>query len=227
MRHVHTQSSDYMVIVKSVQVDPNQTVFATLADHVFIDIKMGSDDDWGRIEIKKPKKGVNAPEKIDFVTAQHEVRWKKDCLVKVLKVYRGDKAKAIAEKALALGQNYKIPYRLFPGPNSNTFINYLIREIPELKVELGHNAFGRNYYPQLIKFQRTGSDRGYQMDSFLLGGTVCVKEGICLRLLHLELGISLFPLAIKLPFIPRLGFYDEIEDDKPDLSGEPLEKLFK
>ena len=216
-----------MVIVKSVQVDPTQTVFADLAVHCFIDIKMGSDEDWGRIEIKKPKKGVNAPEKIDMVTAQHEHRWKGDCLVKVLKVYRGEKAKRIAKRALELGQNYKIPYRLFPGPNSNTFINYLVREIPELKVELEHNAFGRNHYPQLIKLQETGSGTGFQIDSFPLGATLCYREGICLRLIHMELGISLFPPAIKLPFLPRFGYYTEIEDDKPDLSGEDLQKLFE
>jgi hypothetical protein len=40
---------------------------------------------------------------------------------------------------------YKENYKLFPGPNSNTYIAWILREFPELKIKLPWNAFGKNY----------------------------------------------------------------------------------
>ena len=36
-------------------------------------------------------------------------------------------------------------YRLFPGPNSNTYIAWVLKHFPEAKVQLPWNAFGKNF----------------------------------------------------------------------------------
>ena len=36
-------------------------------------------------------------------------------------------------------------YVLFPGPNSNTYIAWILQKFPELKIKLPWNAFGKNY----------------------------------------------------------------------------------
>lgn len=36
-------------------------------------------------------------------------------------------------------------YTLFPGPNSNTYINWILKKFPEMEIELPWNAFGKNY----------------------------------------------------------------------------------
>jgi hypothetical protein len=40
---------------------------------------------------------------------------------------------------------YSSTYRIWPGPNSNTFTAWIGRRVPELKLKLPLSAFGRNY----------------------------------------------------------------------------------
>jgi hypothetical protein len=40
---------------------------------------------------------------------------------------------------------YANHYRAWPGPNSNTFIAYIIKQVPELHFTIPYNALGRNY----------------------------------------------------------------------------------
>ncbi|MCD5390057.1 MAG: DUF3750 domain-containing protein [Candidatus Pacebacteria bacterium] len=36
-------------------------------------------------------------------------------------------------------------YVLYPGPNSNTYIAWILQKFPELKIKLPWNAFGKNF----------------------------------------------------------------------------------
>jgi hypothetical protein len=40
---------------------------------------------------------------------------------------------------------HKDSYNLYPGPNSNTYINWILKKFPEAKVNLPWNCFGKNY----------------------------------------------------------------------------------
>ena len=53
-------------------------------------------------------------------------------------------------------------YRAWPGPNSNTFLAHLGREIPELRLTLPPTAIGKDYLPDGQIFARTPSGTGYQ-----------------------------------------------------------------
>jgi hypothetical protein len=40
---------------------------------------------------------------------------------------------------------YKDIYKFFPGPNSNTYIGWILKEFPTIEIKLPWNAFGKNF----------------------------------------------------------------------------------
>jgi hypothetical protein len=49
---------------------------------------------------------------------------------------------------------FKDKYCIYPGPNSNTFAQWILNKIPELKIKLSWNSFGKDYWDYLESFQR-------------------------------------------------------------------------
>ena len=125
---------------------------------------------------------------------------------------RGKKAEILIEKTKKLIENY--PYKdrhtVWPGPNSNTFVDYMIRNIPELTVELPPEAIGKDYLVNNQFFSKSPGGYGYQFSAYgLLGITVGVTEGFELNLLGMTFGIDLYSPALKIPFWGRIGFKDQ------------------
>lgn len=101
-------------------------------------------------------------------------------------------------------------YRVWPGPNSNTFIAYLGRAVPELRLDLPPTAIGKDYLPQGGVFARPPSGLGMQVSlGGLLGFIVSPQEGLELNLLGLSAGIDFHPPALKLPGVGRIGRAEE------------------
>ncbi|MFC0336619.1 Protein of unknown function [Kushneria avicenniae] len=102
-------------------------------------------------------------------------------------------------------------YRVFPGPNSNTFIAWLIRQVPELNVEMPALALGKDYLIDDAhlpsRFMAPApSGTGYQVSLYgLLGVMAARDEGLEFNLLGLVFGVDPLDLAIKLPGIGRLA----------------------
>ncbi len=102
---------------------------------------------------------------------------------------------------------YAGEYTLWPGPNSNSFISWIGRNIPELQLNLPPTAIGKDYlgHDKFIDIATSGS--GYQISLFgLLGLTIAIKEGIEVNIAGLVFGIDFNDLNIKLPGIGRIGF---------------------
>lgn len=98
-------------------------------------------------------------------------------------------------------------YLTWPGPNSNTFVAWLAREVPELRVKLPGTAIGKDFLPggQLVAAAPSGT--GFQLSfAGLLGLTLARAEGLELNLLGLVIGLDPSGPALKLPGIGRLGF---------------------
>jgi hypothetical protein len=96
-------------------------------------------------------------------------------------------------------------YRVWPGPNSNSFVAAILRAVPELGVILPSNAVGRDYrngfYAGL-----TDSRTGVEVSLYgLLGLKIGWVEGIEFDLLGLVAGFDLRHPAIKLPGYGRIG----------------------
>lgn len=102
---------------------------------------------------------------------------------------------------------FRDQYVTWPGPNSNTFVAYLARQVPELRVTLPPTAIGKDFLPggQLIASSPSGT--GFQLSfAGLVGITLGRSEGFELNILGLVLGIDPAGPAIKLPGLGRLGF---------------------
>jgi len=125
---------------------------------------------------------------------------------------RGEDAERAIPKIDNLARNYayKNVYRAYPGPNSNTFISHIIRNVDELKVELPPNAIGKDWINQgdIVGWSESGT--GVQLSLWgLFGVTVGLQEGLELNLLGLNFGVDFLRPALKLPMVGRVGLKDK------------------
>ena len=131
---------------------------------------------------------------------------------------RGAEAEAIITKLGRAAASYPFAnsYSVWPGPNSNTFIAHLGREIPELRLAMPATAIGKDFLPLSEAISRVPSGTGYQLSLYgLLGGLVGVEEGIELNVLGLVLGLDFRPLAVKLPGIGNFPPRNVLNPAKP------------
>jgi hypothetical protein len=121
---------------------------------------------------------------------------------------RGEGVDALIRRLQGAIADYPFPneYRLWPGPNSNTFIAYLARAVPEMHVVLPPTAIGKDYLPP-GEFAAPGSaGSGVQVSLLgLLGLTLGLREGVEVNVLGLVVGLDFAHPALKLPGIGRLG----------------------
>lgn len=121
--------------------------------------------------------------------------------------YRGAQAAALIPAIEAAVERYPFRdrYRVWPGPNSNTFVAWVIRQVPGLDVALPGTAVGKDFLANGW-LARAPSETGYQLSLHgLLGATLAAVEGIEVNLLGLTLGIDVARPALKLPGIGRVG----------------------
>ena len=127
---------------------------------------------------------------------------------------RGQKASMAIKKIeqLIKDYSYKNTYVLWPGPNSNSFISYIIRNTSELKNELPAHAIGKDWLYQGSFFAAPSSGLGFQFSIFgLLGFIIDFKNGIEINLLTLTFGIDFLKPALKLPLVGRIGIPQRCE----------------
>jgi hypothetical protein len=120
---------------------------------------------------------------------------------------RGLDAEKLIPRIDAAARSYPYPneYQAWPGPNSNTFIAWITRAVPELGVDLPPTAIGKDYLGSAL-VGAAPSGRGVQVSlGGLLALTASGVEGLELNLLGLTFGINPFDPALKLPLIGRLG----------------------
>ena len=102
---------------------------------------------------------------------------------------------------------YQRSYRIWPGPNSNTFTAFVLRQVPELRVDLPAHAIGKDYLGPRV-FARSPSGTGMQANLFgVLGVLGGVDEGLEVNMLGLTVGIDPDDWGLKLPFVGRIGFH--------------------
>jgi hypothetical protein len=135
-------------------------------------------------------------------------RWFGDVPVVLLDV-RGAQAEALIPKVKAAIAEYSYnqfgDYRMWPGPNSNTFVATVLRAVPELETTLPPNAVGKDFraYPYV---GLTDSRTGVEASLFgLLGFKLGWVEGVELNILGLVAGLDLRHPGIKLPGFGRIG----------------------
>lgn len=68
----------------------------------------------------------------------------------LLKEFHGEGVDGLIEAVDRAAKSYPWPqtYKVFPGPNSNTFTAWIAQKVPELGLELPFSAFGSGYASQ-------------------------------------------------------------------------------
>lgn len=125
--------------------------------------------------------------------------------------HRGGGVEAMIDDVEAAMASYPYAdgYRSYPGPNSNTFLAHIGRQVPALKLDLPANAIGKDYRPLWHPVGVSTSGSGLQFSLLgLLGVSVGLQEGLEFNVLGLNFGIDLNAPALRLPFVGRLGFTD-------------------
>ena len=119
---------------------------------------------------------------------------------------RGESAEGAIPKIREIAKGYPHNYKVWPGPNSNTFTAYVIRRVPELKAELPPTAIGKDFLVDGGFAAMSPSGTGFQLSlKGLLGLTVGIEEGIEVNLIGLTFGVDFNPPALKLPVLGRVG----------------------
>src|SRR5882762_2221208 len=97
-------------------------------------------------------------------------------------------------------------YRMWPGPNSNTFVATVLGAAPELEVAMPPEAIGKDYRVDGTLFGHTESRTGVEVSLYgLLGIKVGRVEGLEVNVLTLVAGLDTQHLAVKLPAFGRIG----------------------
>jgi hypothetical protein len=112
------------------------------------------------------------------------------------------------EQVRAAVASYPYPniYRPWPGPNSNTFLAHIARQVPELAIQLPSNAVGKDFLPGGGLFAAAPSGSRFQVSLYNLAGILlAAREGLEVNLLGLSFGIDAVRPALKLPALGRLG----------------------
>jgi hypothetical protein len=131
---------------------------------------------------------------------------------RVLLDVRGAQAAALIPKvqSAVAAYQYNRPgdYRIWPGPNSNTFVASVLRAVPELETALPSNAVGKDFRPAPY-VGLTDSRTGLEASLFgVLGVKLGWVEGVELNFLGLVTGLDVRHPAVKLPGFGRIGIDD-------------------
>lgn len=125
----------------------------------------------------------------------------------IIAEYCGDVAQALIPKVMAAASSYPFArvYRVWPGPNSNSFTAYIARKVPELRLDLPPHAVGKDYLDGGV-VAPAPSGSGYQLSLFgLFGILVALEEGLEINVLGLTFGIDFKGPSLKLPGLGRIG----------------------
>lgn len=96
-------------------------------------------------------------------------------------------------------------YRIWPGPNSNTFVATVLRAVPDLDVRLPPTAIGRDFMGPRIGVARLGTGGWTASLAGLLAVTAGFREGVEVSLFGLVAGLRPLDPAIILPGFGVIG----------------------
>jgi Protein of unknown function (DUF3750) len=123
---------------------------------------------------------------------------------------RGARAASAIPKIEAAVKSYPYAgygsYRLWPGPNSNTFTATLLRAAPELEIAMPPEAVGRDFRADGAFVGLTASHTGIEIGLYgLIGAKLGWVEGVEVDVMGLVAGLDLRHPALKIPGVGRVG----------------------
>ena len=172
------------------------------AVHSWVVLKRANAREWTRYDVV----GWGNPVRTNGWPADE--RWFGNVPVAIADV-SGAQAEQLIPKIEAAVNEYRFAqagdYRIWPGPNSNSFTAAVLRAVPELGVALPPNAVGRDFRDSFYA-GLTDSGTGVEVN---LRGFADIKlgwvEGVEVNLLGLVAGLDLRHPGVKLPGFGRIG----------------------
>lgn len=201
-------------ILKPAAADPDAAVYVLagrtggwkgiFAHHTWIVTKVAGAPRYTRYDVV----GWGRPVRTDHLSP--DSHWYSNAPSVVASIRGADATRAIADIERAVAA-YPFSdagsYKAWPGPNSNTFIAYLAREVPALAPGLLPTAIGKDFTDAPVYVGLTPSRTGVQLlVKGLLGVTIGWVEGVELNFMGAVAGIDVRRPALKLPGWGRIGF---------------------
>ena len=188
------------VLIMSARTGRWKGIFAT---HSWIVLKRAGAPSWSRYDVV----GWGRPMRTNGWAP--DGRWFGDSPVTVVDV-SGPQAAALIPAIEAAIKDYAFArtgdYRIWPGPNSNTFVAAVLRAVPQLAATLPPTAIGKDFRPGPF-LGLTDSRTGLEASLWgVLGVKVGWVEGAELNLFGLVAGLDIRHPAVKLPGLGRIGF---------------------
>ncbi len=98
-------------------------------------------------------------------------------------------------------------YQSWPGPNSNTFTAWLIRQSPSVKANLPPTAIGKDYLGPLTFIGSAPSGTGIQLSLWgSFGFLLSEVEGLEINIFGLSFGLNPFSRTLRLAGLGTISF---------------------
>lgn len=169
--------------------------------HSWIVWKDAADQRWTRAEVV----GWGRPVRVNAYAP--DARWYSNDPFTVGKV-TGDTAAALIPRisdVVASYPNDRGSYEIWPGPNSNTFVAHILREVPELGMTLPPNAVGKDWIGDgAVAMRDDGGDVHLSLWGYA-GLSFGPRTGLELNILGQTFGFDIAKPALKLPAVGRVG----------------------
>ncbi len=211
--------AEYLVVVKCARLSSNLNWFARFAEHSWVDIKRP--DGWTRVECPRVLSNFlsdrpdGAKQDVTLISqAVNDIRgevgfadFRWNNKIHVVASFSGHEAKRIGERIMEVADYYPFTedYRAWPGPNSNTFVEWLSHQVDGFAFALYPNAIGKDY-GGWGHIGTTTTRTGIEFETAALGLQLGLKEGVEVHFLGLTIGVGLWPPQLKLPFLPGIPF---------------------
>lgn len=191
------------VIILAVRTGRWKSIFA---EHMSIVLKAKHAASWTRYDVV----GWGDPVRRDAYAADAFWYGNKPYVVKDI---AGPAAEALIPEVEAAITRYphagRGTYAVWPGPNSNSFVAWVVRNTKGFAVELPPVAVGKDYLGDGLATGRAASGTGFVISAWgIIGLTLALDEGLELNLLGTSIGIDPGDLAIKLPSLGKLSLFD-------------------
>lgn len=188
--------------------------------HSWIVIKDEGAPDYTRFDVA----GWGRPVKVDNWAP--DARWYGNA-PQLVAAIEGPAAERLIPRIRAAVESYRHgrpgDYRVWPGPNSNSFVAAVLAEVPDARIALPSNAIGKDFRGLGVYLGPTPTRTGLQVSvAGLFGLTIAWVEGLELNMLGLVAGLDFRRLAIKLPGWGPLAIlpwqHASASAEKPELS---------
>ena len=174
--------------------------------HPWIAVKRAGADHYTTWQILGWRARYGGDALVEAESSQPDTHWY-GAYPRLLVEHRGPAAEAMIDRIEAAVARYPWghTYGLWPGPNSNTFVAWVAREVPELRLDLPPTAIGKDYLGPTQFLAHAPSGTGWQVSLLGLAGILLARdEGLEFNVLGLGFGVDLDDMALRLPGLGKL-----------------------